>query len=79
MNEKELLKIKAKIETAEQSVQQLKGRKKELLVQLKEDFKCDGLKESKTKRKELENELETIKEKLESKIAEIEKKYNGTD
>ena len=79
MKEKELLQLKAKIETAESSVQQLKGRKKELLVQLKEDFKCENLKESKSKRKELENELETIKEKLESKVAEIEKKYNGTD
>jgi SMC interacting uncharacterized protein involved in chromosome segregation len=79
MKEKELLQLKAKIETAEQSVQQLKGRKKELLVQLKEDFKCNDLKQSKAKRKELENELETIKEKFESKVAEIEKKYNGTD
>ena len=79
MTNKELLKLKEKIDEAESSVQQLKGRRKELLAQLKADFKCESLKESKAKKKELESELEIIKDKLESKVAEIEKKYNGTD
>jgi flagellar biosynthesis chaperone FliJ len=77
MTEKEILKLRDKVESAEQSVQQLKGRRKELLAQLREDFKCDTNKQAKEKRKELISKLNTIQEKIEKKLDEIEKKYNG--
>lgn len=76
MTENELLKLKEKIDTAEQSVQQLKGQKKELLARLKEDFKCETIKEAKAKKKELESQLEKLQEKLDLKLEEIEKKYH---
>ena len=78
MNEKELLNLKKKIDAAESSEQQLKGRKKELLVQLKDDFECETTKEAKTKKKELETELNKVKSKLETKLDEIKAKYNGS-
>lgn len=77
MTEKELLKLKEKVEDAEQAIQQFKGRKKELLEQLKTDFKCNSIKEAKIKIKELESELDTLKVKLKDNIKQIKKKYNG--
>ena len=78
MTEKELLNLKKKIDAAESSEQQLKGRKKELLAQLQEDFNCSTNKEAKTKKKELETELDKVKSKLETKLDEIKAKYNGS-
>ena len=77
MTDKDLLKLKEKINSAEQSTQQLKGRKKELLAQLEKDFESQTIKQAKAKKKELEAELEKNKSKLETKVAEINKKYNG--
>lgn len=79
MNNKELLKLKAKVDAAQESAQQLKGRKKELLAQLKEDFDCSNSKEAKQKRKQLEKEKEALEIKLAEKIKIINEKYNGTD
>jgi flagellar biosynthesis chaperone FliJ len=75
MTEKELLKLRDKVESAESSVQQLKGRRKELLAQLKADFKCDTNKEAKEKRKELISKLNTIQEKIETKLSDIETRW----
>lgn len=77
MKEKELLKLKEKVDNAEQAVQQLKGRKKELLAQLKKDFNCNTIKEAKAKKKELSSEHEKTQEKLNAKLKEIKNKYDG--
>jgi len=77
--EKELLKLKQKVDDAEQAVQQFKGRKDELLEQLKETFNCETIKEIKAKRKEIEKDLDKLQNKFDAKIKEINEKYNGTE
>lgn len=77
MTEKELLSLHEKVGRAEQAVQQLKGRKKELLAQLKKEFECDNIKEAKEKKKKLSSEHEKTQEKLNAKIKEIKIKYDG--
>lgn len=75
MTEKELLKLKKKVDNAQYEEQQLKGQRKAILVNLKEDFDCDTVDEAIEKRKALEKKAKKLTEKLEIKLNQIEKEY----
>lgn len=75
MNEKELLKLKKKVDKAEYAEQRLKGERKAVLETLKEDFDCNSAEEAKVLIKKLENKMEKLSKSLEEKMEQIENKY----
>lgn len=75
MNEKELLKLKKKIDSAESEAQLLKGERNAILANLKEDFDCSTIEEAKTLRKKLEKQREQLQDTIEQKLEEINKLY----
>ena len=75
MNEKELLKLKKKVDSAEHEEQQLKGERKAILANLKEDFDCSTSEEAKEARKKLKKKKDQLSEKIETKMEEINEQY----
>lgn len=75
MNQKDLLDLKEQIEDAKSEVSKLEGRKEHLEQQLEEDWDCSSLDEAKAKLKELKAEAESIGQKIEKGITELEEKY----
>ena len=75
MTEKELLKLKKKVDTAAQEEQQLKGEMKAILANLKEDFNCASIEEAKEQRKKLKKQMEKLSEKIDGKLVEINEQY----
>jgi len=78
-SDKELLKLKKKVDNAQLEEQQLKGQRKAILVNLKEDFDCDTIEQATQERKQLEKKAKKFADKLEEKLKEIEKEYNIPD
>ena len=75
MTEKELLKLKKKLDNAEQEVQQLIGQRKAILANLKEDFECSTIEEAEAERKRLKKKIKKLADELEEKLKQIEKEY----
>ena len=75
MTDKELLRLKKKVDNAENEEQQLKGERKAILANLKEDFDCSTVAEAKSARKKLKKKYESLSKKIERKLEEIENKY----
>jgi len=75
MNEKELLKLKKKVDEAEYEAQQLKGERKSILANLKEDFNCSDIEQAKEARKKLKKKRDQLSETIENKLEEINKQY----
>lgn len=75
MTDKDLLKLKKKIDAAQYEEQQLKGQRKAILVNLKEDFDCDTVEDATQERKVLEKKAKKLTEKLKEKLYQIEKEY----
>lgn len=75
MNEKDILKLKKKVDTAEYDTQQLKGERKAILANLQEDFDCLTSEQAKEARKKLKKKRDQLSEKIESKLEEINKAY----
>jgi len=75
MNNKDLIKLKKKVDTAEYEEQQLKGERKATLANLKEDFDCSDIEEGKELRKKLKKKYQKLVNALEQKLIEIEKEY----
>ena len=64
MNEKELLKLKKKIDSAESEEQRLKGERNAVLANLKEDFDCSTIDEAKKLRKKNEKRQQQAQRKF---------------
>ena len=75
MNEKDILKLKKKVDSAEYEEQQLKGEKKAILANLQEDFDCSTIEKAKEARKKLKKKRDQLSEKIESELEEINKQY----
>ncbi len=75
MNEKELLKLKKKVDKSEYDTQQLKGEEKAILANLKEDFDCSTTEQAKAARKKLKKKRDQQTKTIESKLEEINKQY----
>ena len=76
MNEKELLKLKEKINNAKSEVSELKGQEKYLIKELKENWNCDSIEAAKKTLKKLEVDVLQINQKIDEGIQELEEKYN---
>ena len=75
MNEQDLLRLKKQIDTAKNEINQLEGRKKYLMQQIQDNWKCKDLDTAKKKLKKFRSEIEDLEEKIENGLAEIEEKY----
>lgn len=75
MNEKDLIKLKKKVDAAEHTEQQLKGEWKATLANLKEDFDCSTIEEAEELKKVTERKHKKYANQLEEKLKEIEKEY----
>lgn len=75
MNDKELLRLKKKVENAEHEEQQLKGERNATLRNLKEDFDCDTIEQAEETRKKLKKKAKKLADELEEKLKQIEKEY----
>ena len=75
MTEKELLKLKKRVDNAAQEEQQLKGERKAILANLKEDFDCSLIEEAKALKKKLNKKSKKFADELETKLKEIDKEY----
>ena len=75
MTEKELLKLKKKIDNAEYEEQQLKGQRKAILSNLKEDFDCSTIEEAEQEKRKLKKKIKKLADELEEKLKQIEKEY----
>lgn len=75
MNEKELIKLKKKVDAAEYETQQLKGQRNAILDNLKEDFKCNSIEEAEEAKNKLKKKLKKFSEELDEKLKQIEKEY----
>ena len=75
MNEKELLKLKKKVDAAEYDTQKLKGEEKAILANLKEDFACSTIEQAKAARKKLKKKRDQQADIIQSKLEEINKQY----
>lgn len=75
MKEKDLLRLKDKVDSAQATGQQLKGQKKAILEQLDDDFDCKTTKAAKKKVKELKSNIADVDNEIDKEVKVIEEKY----
>ena len=75
MTEDDLLKLKKKVETAKNTVSELKGQKTALMNQLKTDWGCSTIEAGEKKLKGLIKEVETLSQQIDENIEELQTKY----
>jgi predicted nucleic acid-binding Zn-ribbon protein len=68
----QLLALQKKVETAKQEIAQLNGELQGVMKQLKTEEKLDNVHEVKTKIAELETDLQTIDDKIETNTKKLE-------
>lgn len=66
------LRLKKKVESAQQQADQAEGALGEVMKQLKKEFGCTTLKEAKKKLKQLERQKESSKEDFETAVEKFE-------
>lgn len=76
MSEKQLLTIKSKIEQAKSSVSELTGRRKYLLQELREKWKCKTRKSAGAKLEEMEDEVEQLEDQIKKGLSKVEEKFD---
>ena len=69
------LKLKNKLENAQQQRDKAQGALEEVQNQLKEKFGCKNLKDAKIKLQEMEKELEKTRKQRDKKITEFEEEW----
>lgn len=72
MTEKDLLKLKEKIEKAKTQMSETKGIEKTLMKRLKDEYNCKDLSEAKIKLKSIEKEIDTLTIKIQNEIETLE-------
>lgn len=77
MNETGLLKLKQEIDTAKDSVNQLKGQKTALLKQLQDEWNCTSIEEAEKRINKMKKEIETLDASIETGLEELEESQNG--
>ena len=75
MKDSELLKLKEEIEDAKEETSQLKGQRKALLVQLKQELGVSTVEEAEKKLDKLVAERDALREKKDKAKEELEEKY----
>lgn len=77
MDERQLLKLKAEIDSAEREAAQLEGQRNYLLQQLKEQFSCPSVEVAEKKLARMDEEIKQKDKALTAVLVEINEKYNG--
>ena len=75
MKDSELLKLKEEIEEAKDEISQLKGQRKALIVQLKQELGAVTVEEAEKKLAKLVAERDALREKKDKAKEELEEKY----
>jgi len=76
MTEQQLLNLKKEIEGAKVQLNQLEGQEKALMNQLQKDWGCKTIAEAEKKLKAIQKEIDTLNEKINCGINELEEKYD---
>ena len=74
MNEQDLFRLKEDVEEAKQKVSELKGERQALMKQLKEEWDCDTVEQAEEKIKEMESEIGTFSEDIETGMKQLKDK-----
>ena len=75
MNENELLRLKRKITEGKEELASLKGQKKYLLEQLKEQFDCVSLASAEKLLQRKKEDLEILENQINDGLEELDEKY----
>jgi predicted transcriptional regulator len=75
MDARGLLKLKSQIEEAKKTTSELKGQQTALMNQLKDDWKCNSIKEAEKLMETMENDIATLNANIEKGLEELEEKY----
>lgn len=76
MNERQLLELKEDIEKAKQEISELKGQKKGLMKQLKEDWGCETLEQAQEQLESFKEKQENTRVKIDDKMQTLVNKYD---
>lgn len=76
MDEQQLLKLKKDIEEAKTEVSELKGSRKHLMQQLKEQWGCASIDQAAKKLEKLKEEEQILEKKIAEGIKQLEKIYD---
>jgi predicted nucleic acid-binding Zn-ribbon protein len=71
-----LFDLKDEIDHARDEIAQLKGQRKTLMSQLKEQFNCSSIEEAQKKLTNLQTNIRTLEIELDKGCKELEEKYN---
>jgi len=74
--EKELYKLKEKVEKAKTEVSELNGHKSALMKQLEKEWGCKTVPEAEKKLETMKKEVAKLDKDIEAGIEELEEKYN---
>lgn len=77
MDAKGLMKLKQQIEEAKQSTAELKGQQTALMKQLKDDWKCNSIKEAEKLMETFEEDIANLNANIEKGLEELEEKYES--
>ena len=69
------LKLKKKVELAQQQADQAKGALQEIMKQLKKEFDCDTLQEAKKKLRQLERQKKSSKKEFDEAVEKFEEDW----
>ena len=70
------LKLKEKVEQAQQRADKAEGALSQIMKRLKDEFDCSTLKEAESKLKTLQKKEEALKEKFETAKEDFEEKWD---
>jgi predicted CopG family antitoxin len=79
MDKKDLLRLKDEIDEARTTVAELTGKKKSLLLQLKETYNCNTLEEAEKKVLEMTKQIEKMDLQIQNGLDELEEKMENND
>ena len=73
------LKLKARVEKAQQKADKAEGALDEVLKQIKKDFNCNTINEAKRKLKQLKNQSEKLQIEFNKAIEQFEEKWDVSE
>ena len=76
MNEKELLQLKDRIDNAKTSLSESEGKKKYLMQELGEKYKCKDIEKASKLTRKMNDEVDQLNEEIAKGVKHIEEKYN---
>jgi predicted nucleic acid-binding Zn-ribbon protein len=75
MDERQLLDLKKKIDSAKSESDKLKGRKEHLMGELDKKWGCTSVKEAEKKLSKIKQDIEALEHEIDRGVEEIEERY----